>query len=152
MLELNLGLKCYSGYSFPLIQESQIKVNSFSFVSPGTLMIRTHPSQSWSEGSPVLHKQAVTSIIIIIIGYYWFNWVRKNVFIQKIRIRSEFFCAEKGGLSQTFPGSESASEEVLGCFLPVVIQRWTWSDIRKVKNTPLHPTIYKALRTWQSFL
>lgn len=34
------------------------------------------------EGSPVLHKQAVTSIIIIIIGLIG---VRKNVFIQKAR-------------------------------------------------------------------
>lgn len=132
-MELNLGLKCYSGYSFPLSQESQIKVNSFSFVSTGTL-VRTHPSQSWSKKGHLycINKQ---SHLLLLLFLVYLGQEIMSLF-NKPGVRSDFFYTKGGGGKvKHFLYLVSFWRGGANFFLPVVIHRWTWSDIRKVKNT-----------------
>lgn len=55
---------------------------------------------------------------------------------KKPGVRSDFFYTERGGDKvKHFLDLVSFWRGGANFFLPVVIHRWTWSDIRKVKNT-----------------
>ena len=68
---------------------------------------------------------------------------------KKPGVRSEFFYTERGGGKvKHFLDLVSFRRGGANFFLPVVIQRWTWSDIRKVKNTAY--TSNAHLLHWQA--
>ena len=68
---------------------------------------------------------------------------------NKPGVRSDFFYTKRGGGKvKRFLDLVSFWRGGANFFLPVVVHRWTWSDIRKVKNTAYTPNNIDQKSPW----